>query len=155
MINENITQLNDPVFDKVTEIAANDQKVCEPILEKFLNNIKEELDSNEEFNLKHGYLALSKAIVYLSQSLCETEEQFMDELNAAQSVAINRVMPAILPEISENGEIIEEGYDLENLSVRRLMLTMGTTIDYIFWRNEISRYSETREEIEQEEQLAK
>lgn len=142
---------NDPVFEKIKEQNEADRAVVEPVLERVLEIFKEELDAENDFNIKHGYLVLSKAIVYLSQALCDTEEMFANELEAAQRLAIDRMMPAVLPKI-EDGKITEEGYDLENLSVRRLMMATGTLVDYIFWRNDISKYRESREAIEAEQE---
>lgn len=141
---------NDPVMDKIKVITEQDREIVDEAVGTILEHLKSKLDKQENFTLKHGYLTCAKAMIYLSQALCDSEEEFEAELNAAQVVAIDRVMPSILPKI-EDGKIVEEGYDLENLSVRRLMMTMGTTVDYIFWRNEISKYSETRAEIESEE----
>ena len=61
-------------------------------------------------------------------------------------------MPSILPKI-DGEKIIEEDYDMENLSIRRLMLSVGTLIDYIFWRSELSNYQKTRSELEEEESV--
>lgn len=148
---QNLDLQNDPVFDKVSELTRLDQEIADRTVTKFLDILKDELENSEDYGLKHGFIALSKTMIFLSQSLCENEEEFNAELHAAQNVAINRMVPAILPKIEE-GEIVEEGYDLENLSIRRIMMSIGTAIDYVFWRNEISKYSETREELEKQEQ---
>lgn len=141
---------NDPAMDKIKEITEQDRIIVDGAVGTILDHLKDKLENDKEFTLKHGYLTCAKALIYLSQALCDSEEQFQAELAAAQGVAIDRVMPSVLPKI-EDGKIVEEGYDLENLSVRRLMMTMGTAIDYIFWRNEVSKYSETREDLEKEE----
>lgn len=141
---------NDPAFDKVTEISIKDIEISKDFVDKTLKILKEEFDNKEDFTIKHGFLGLSKLIIALSQSLCENSDQYAYETGKAQDIVTKRIMPAILPKI--NGDkIIEEDYDMDDLSIRRIMLTMGTTIDYVFWRNDLSSYSEARAEIEEEE----
>ena len=38
----------------------------------------------------------------------------------------------------------EENFDLEDVSVRRILMAAGTLVDYTFWRNELARYAEMR-----------
>lgn len=141
---------NDPVFDKMTEVAKQDKLICDDFVNKTVELLKSELENKDNhFNVKHGFLSLSKSIIALAQSLCDNEEHYNEELIKAQSVVIDRVMPSILPKI-DGEKIIEEDYDMENLSIRRLMLSVGTLIDYIFWRSELSNYQKTRSELEKE-----
>lgn len=141
---------NDPVFDKITEITKEDKSICEDFVNKTIELLKSELESENDFTLKHGFLGLSKSIIALAQSLCDNEEHYNQELSKAQNVAIDRIMPSILPK-TDGEKITEEDYDMENLSIRRLMLSVGTLIDYIFWRSEVSNYSKTRTELEESE----
>lgn len=143
---------NDPVFDKLTEVTKQDKLICDDFVNKTVELLKSELENKDQFNIKHGFLGLSKSIIALAQSLCDNEEHYNQELIKAQSVVIDRVMPAILPKI-DGEKITEEDYDMENLSIRRLMLSVGTLIDYIFWRSELSNYQKTRSELEEEESL--
>lgn len=141
---------NDVVFEKIAEITKQDKLICDDFTNKTIELLRSELENKENgFNVKHGFLSLSKAIIALSQTLCDSEEHYNQELLKAQSVAIDRVMPAILPK-TDGDKIAEDDYDMENLSIRRLMMTIGTTIDYIFWRSELSNYSNTRVELEKE-----
>lgn len=144
------TLQNDPAFDKVSEISIKDVEISRQFVDKTLNVLKEEFDNNPDFTVKHGFLGLSKTILALSQSLCENSEQYSYEMGKAQDIATKKVMPSILPKL-DGDKIIEKDYDMEDLSIRRIMMTIGTVIDYVFWRNDLSRYSETRAEIEEEE----
>lgn len=141
---------NDQAFDKILEITKLDRNISEDFVNKTIELLKNELSNNKDFNIKHGFLGLSKCIVALAQTLCESEEEYNSEISKAQGIAINKVMNAIMPK-TKDGKIIEEGYDMEDLSIKRLMLVAGTVIDYIFWRTEFSHYSETREELEKSE----
>nr|UWI48869.1 hypothetical protein NZ312_12205 [Clostridioides difficile] len=37
------------------------------------------------------------------------------------------------------GKVINEDFDIEDLSVRRTMLTLGITIDYIMWKTDLAK----------------
>lgn len=139
---------NDIVFEKIAEITQQDKVITQNFVDKTVELLKEELENPENnFNIKHGFLGLSKAIIALTQSLCDNEEHYNNELSKAQAVAIDRMMPSILPKV-EDDKIVEDNYDMDNLSIRRLMMMIGTAMDYIFWRAELSNYSETRSELE-------
>lgn len=141
---------NDPAFDKVTEISVKDTEISREFVTKLIDLLKNELNENTEFGVKHGYLSLSRGIIALSQSLCENREEYLKEMEKAQDIATKRIMPAILPKVDKD-EIIDENYDMDDLSIRRIMMTIGTVIDYVFWRSDLAQYSEIREEIEKEE----
>lgn len=145
---ENTLQ-NDPAFEKVSEISVKDTEISKEFINKALELLREEFNNNDDFTIKHGFLSLSKLIIALAQSLCETSEEYVSEIEKAQNIATNKVMPAILPKFNED-ETIEDGYDMEDLSIRRIMMTMGSTIDYVFWRNDLSQYSDTRAKLEEE-----
>lgn len=148
---ENINLQNDVVFEKLAEMTIQDQSICKDFVEKTVELLRDKLENPEDqFNVKHGFLGLSKVLVALSQTLCEDEKHYNEELSKAQSVAIDRIIPAILPKV-EGEKIVESDYDMENLSIRRLMISLGAAIDYIFWRSELSNYSKTREDIENKE----
>jgi hypothetical protein len=51
----------------------------------------------------------------------------------------------------QDGKNVEEGSDLENLSIRRIMLALGTAVDYVIWRTELSNYQQVRENLEKNE----
>lgn len=144
------TLQNDPAFEKVREMTVKDAEISKEFVDKALDLLKEQFDNKEEFTIKHGFLGLSKLIIALTQSLCENEEQYHYEMIKAQDIVTNKVMPSILPKI-EDGEVVKNNYDMEDLSIRRIMMTTGTIIDYVLWRNDMSSYSAVRAEMEEEE----
>lgn len=146
------TQL-DPVMEQMQIDAQKDKELVEPVLQEVLNLLSDKLNvEGTEFKIKHGYTVVGKALVYLSQALCKSVEQFESEITEAQGLAVNRLVPALLPHI-ENGRIAEEGYDLENLSVRRIMMALGAGVDYVLWRTDMSNYQKERESIEVQEKV--
>ena len=65
---------NDPVFDKMTEVAKQDKLICDDFVNKTVELLKSELENKDNhFNVKHGFLSLSKSIIALAQSLCDDE----------------------------------------------------------------------------------
>ena len=144
----------DEAYSRIAEDSKKDNEIVNPVLDKILNVISEELKNNDDFLIEHGYMIAGRMLIYLSQAFCESEEMFNDEIDKAQRVAINRIMESIMPRV-ENGKIVEEGYDLENISIRRIMMSLGTAIDYALWRTKLSQYQNVRKEVEVEKKLEK
>lgn len=147
---DNIDTHVDEAFDTIKELNEKDTEIMQPVLEKLMTMLGEELSAKNEFGVKHGYMAVGKLLIYLSQSLCKDEEMFKEELDKSQELAINRIVQSILPKI-EDGKIVEQGYDLENLSIRRIMISLGTAVDYTLWRTELANYQEVRKRLEKED----
>jgi hypothetical protein len=135
----------DKVFEEVQDISKKDNEIMAPALEKILKVISDELDADNEFTVRQGYIALSKALVYISQALCENEEFFKKEIDAAQKIALEKVIPAMLPLIKD-GKIVDENYDKEDLSVRRMMMALAQAGEYIIWRMLVSNIQDIEKE---------
>lgn len=125
------------IFDEVQKVSQKDNEIMTPVLEKVLKVISDELDADNDFTVRQGYIALAKSLVYLSQALCDNEEFFRNEIDAAQKIALDKIIPAMLPNIKD-GKIIDENYDKENLSVRRMMMALAQSGEYIIWRMLVS-----------------
>lgn len=132
--------INDKIVDEIQETLDNDTRIVSEFSSKnIIDPLLEEIMKHEEFNIKHGFLSLAKAMVFLTRTYYNTDEEFDSDYKKAQDVAINRIINSITPKV-ENGEIVEENYDLENLSIRRLMLAFASSIDYTFWKLEVNSY---------------
>ena len=144
--NEKTIEYNkDEIFGEVQKVSQKDNEIMGPVLEKILKIISDELDADNDFTVRQGYIALTKSLVYLSQALCENEEFFRNEINAAQKIALEKVIPAMLPNV-EDGKIIDEDYDKENLSVRRMMMAIAQSGEYIIWRMLVSNLQDIENE---------
>ncbi|NRT64593.1 hypothetical protein B0P06_006068 [Clostridium saccharoperbutylacetonicum] len=135
----------DKVFEEVQDISKKDNEIMAPALEKILKVISDELDADNEFTVRQGYIALSKALVYISQALCENEEFFKKEIDAAQKIALEKIIPSMLPLIKD-GKIVDENYDKEDLSVRRMMMALAQAGEYIIWRMLVSNIQDIEKE---------
>lgn len=134
---------NDKIFEEAQKFSQKDNEIAAPVLEKMLELISNELDADNEFTVRQGYIALTKAFVYLSQALCEDEEFFRKEIDAAQRIALDKVIPAMLPTIKD-GKIVDEDYDQENLSIRRMMMALAQSGEYIIWRMLVTNLQEMK-----------
>jgi hypothetical protein len=143
---DNSQQLKDPVFEAVRQISEKDGKISERAVAKFVEVLKTLFDNDEEFTTKHGFIALGRAIVYLSQTFCKDNEHFEIEVEKAENLAVEKMLPSIMP-VMQDGKIIGD-FDAEDTSVRRVIMALGTAIDYTIWRNELSQYAEMRAKLE-------
>lgn len=144
---ENVTQMNDPVFDLVNEKVKADQEISERCVTEFIGIIKKFLEEDEEFTTKHGFLALGRTIVYLTQTFCKDNEHFEYEIEKANALAVDKMMLSLMPAMKD-GKIIDENFDQEDVSLRRVLMAIGALVDYTFWRNELSNYAQKRAELE-------
>ena len=148
--NEKTIKFNkDEIFEEVQKFSQKDNEIATPILEKILKVISDELDADNDFTVRQGYIALTKSLVYLSQALCENEEFFKNEIDAAQRIALEKVIPAMLPSIKD-GKILDENYDKENLSVRRMMMALAQSGEYIIWRMLVSNIHDIENQANEE-----
>lgn len=144
--NEKTIEYNkDEIFGEVQKVSQKDNELVTPVLEKILKVISDELDADNGFTVRQGYIVLIKSLVYLSQALCESEEFFRNEIDAAQKIALEKVVPAMLPKVKE-GKVIDEEYDKENLSVRRMMMAIAQSGEYIIWRMLVSNLQDIKNE---------
>lgn len=131
----------DKIFEEVQKVSQKDNEIMAPALEKILKVISDELDADNEFTVRQGYIALNKALVYLSQALCEDEEFFRNEIDSAQRIALEKVVPSMLPSVKD-GKITDESYDKEDLSVRRMMMALAQAGEYVIWRMLVSNFQD-------------
>ncbi|MGO0862627.1 hypothetical protein, partial [Clostridioides difficile] len=124
--------------EQIKMINEEDNKIVSNIVDNFINKIYDEINNNENFSLKHGFLTIGKLLVILAQSLCDNEEHFSKECDLAKDIVLNKIMEAIMPKV-DCGKVINEDFDIEDLSIRRIMLTLGITIDYIMWKTDLAK----------------
>lgn len=144
--------LQDETLIKIQEEAEKDNAIVENVIGKVIEILNQELSADNDFYIKHGYMVIGRVLVYLSQALCKDEAMFIAELEKAREIAVNRMIDSVLPKV-EDGKIVEEGYDMENLSIRRIMMSLGTAVDYALWKTEMSQYQNIRKDMEVQEQV--
>ena len=140
---ETIVEQFDPVIDYLKELQIRDAKIADPFIQEMLDMIKDKLENVDGFETKHAYIALSRTIAFVTQTMCKDQDEFLAELNSARRIVDNKIFPAIIP-ADENGNL-PEGFDNEDLSIRRLMLLVPNFIDALFWKVDMSNYQEIRE----------
>ncbi|MCR3758661.1 hypothetical protein [Clostridium felsineum] len=129
----------DPTIQKAIKITKDNDLITKDFVDKTLSELSELIsDENTEFNIKHGFQALAKCINYLGEGLCDSYEDFQNELAITHKLISEKVMQAIPSE------------DMENFSLRRLMILSGSLIDYVFWREALGDCV-NREELDDKE----
>ena len=141
----------DAILEQIKEDRIKDCQMIEEFLDKIAPVIREALEDEQSgFNLKHAFLALSRAQILLSQSYCDSPEHFKSETEKAEKNAIEKVIPSLMPKM-EGDKIIEENYDMENLSLRRVIMTLASALDYAFWKTDVKAYTDLRNAAEEKE----
>lgn len=143
----NTNEMTDPVFKKISDTTENDKVIAEQVVQKISALLKESLDEIEDFTVKHAFLALSRSMGYLTQVFTENPEEFAEEMDKANFLAVEKMMPSIMPKM-QDGKIIEEDFDKDDLSLKRILMALSCAVDYTFWRNELAHYSEMRNQEE-------
>lgn len=146
---ENVAmQMIDPVFEKVNEQIKKDNTIAEKCVNEFADVLNKFISEDSEFTQKHGFIALGRTLVYLTQTLCKDADHFESEIEKANALMADKMMTSLMP-LTKDGKIVEENYDIEDVSVRRVLMALGCGVDYVFWRNELSNYAEKRVDIEE------
>lgn len=145
-------QMIDPVFEKVNEQIKKDNEIAEKCVNKFADTLNDFMRDDKEFSMKHGFIALGRTLVYLTQTLCKDAQHFEQEVEKANTLMADKMMTSLMP-LTQDGKIVDKDYDIEDVSVRRVLMALGCGVDYVFWRNELSSYSEKRTDIEEENTL--
>lgn len=140
-------EMADPVFKKITETTENDKQIAEVAVKKISELLKGLLDEVDDFTVKHAFLALSRSMGYLTQAFTNSPEEFEEEMDKANALAVEKMMPSIMPKM-QDGKIIEEDFDMNDLSLKRILMALSCAVDYTFWRNELAHYSEIRKQEE-------
>ena len=150
MAKENANMQTDPVFDKINDRMNNDKKVAMDFTNDIIDMLHKGLKRGK-LNLTQVYIALADALIGVTQALCEDEEHYKAEYNIANKMATNKVIPVFLPKLTADGKIPED-YDKENLSIRRIMFTLASSIEYALWRGQLAYYQGMREQEEEQEE---
>lgn len=140
-------EISDPVFDKISKITETDHRIAEEAISDISVMLKEYLDNKEDFTVKHAFLALSRSMGYLTKVFTNSPEEFDMEMEKANKLAVEKMMPSIMPKM-QDGKIIEENFDMEDLSLRRVLMALSCAVDYTFWKNELAHYSKIRSQEE-------
>lgn len=113
----------DPSVQKALETVAKDDAISKDFINETLNRINVLMkDKNTEFNINHGFQALGKCINFLGQLLYPSLEAFQNDLVLSHKIVVENVMESLPDE------------DLNNFSLKRLMMVSGSLIDYVYWR---------------------
>lgn len=137
----------DPVFEKIKDEHSRLRAVAEPVALELLDLIKEEYKNNDEFTIKAALLTMSQLAMYVGQSLYSSHEDFTKDLEIVDKQTLHRVLQSFYPQMDGN-VIKEEDYDLGNLSLRRIFITLAGAMDASLWQASLAEYPEDREAYE-------
>ena len=132
-------------FNKDTEAAkklADDlHRYCEDIL----------LNRSHEFggiDFQRLFLALGYNLISVASILCEKDTYEVDAARA-KYLAENKIVPSVMP-LCRDGEIVDEDFEKDDLSLKKLLMSVGFSLENMIWRNELNFYSTKREELEKD-----
>lgn len=120
---------SDVQVQKAIKITKDNEEITRDFVNKTLLELESLIhDEDNKFNVKNGFQALAKCIVYLNEQLFDSYKDFQNELSIAHKLTVKGI------------EQLELSKDFENISFRTLMLISGSLIDYVFWREALGNY---------------
>ena len=139
---------DDETFKAIRQLQDKENNLSVPAVEDIMKIMKTNLEAKSDFNVMTAYNSLAKCIMFTSQAVCGNEEHYNAELEKSHELAVKKFMPMISPQPNAEGNI--EINDEEDYSLRRLMMALAHTMDYVLWRVLLADYSEIRQDIEEE-----
>lgn len=120
---------SDEQVQKAIKITKDNDEITRDFVDKTLLELKNLIyDEDNKFNVKNGFQALAKCIVYLNEQLFDSYKDFQNELSIAHKLTVEGIKQ------------LELSQDFEKISFRTLMLISGSLIDYVFWREALGKY---------------
>lgn len=120
---------NDVQVQKAIKITKDNDEITRDFVDKTLLELQDLIhDEHNKFNVKNGFQALAKCIIYLNEQLFNSYEDFQNELSIAHKLTVESI------------EQLENSQDFENISFSTLMLISGSLIDYVFWKEALEKY---------------
>lgn len=138
----NIDLSNDVVNDIVQKIQ-DSRKDVKGLVDNIMDVIKKYFNDNPDIKsselVKRAYIATAGAIFSISQGFYENEEEYLTDLEKIRQAGVEKIVPIIMQLGDENPDM---------LAFYRIMMSLGASIDYVFWQNDFSKYSALRAEKE-------
>lgn len=120
---------NDVQVQKAIKITKDNDEITRDFVDKTLLELENLIYAEDnKFNVKNGFQALAKCIVYLNEQLFDSYKDFQNELSIAHKLTVEGIKQ------------LELSQDFENISFRTLMLIAGSLIDYVFWKEALGKY---------------
>lgn len=120
---------SDVQVQRAIKITKDNDEITKDFVDKTLLELQNLIhDEDNKFNVKNGFQALAKCIVYLNEQLFDSYKDFQNELSIAHKLTVEGIKQ------------LENSQDFENISFSTLMLISGSLIDYVFWRESLGKY---------------
>lgn len=151
----------DPVFVKAIKYTEEDNKNTDDFVDELLGICHEKLTKNE-LTPKELFIALGKTIMYTTQTMCASEQEFKEDVAKANRLVTENVFPSLganaeNEELNKSGIVTYNGkFDIDNFKIKTLMQVSAALISYTYWKTNYSRaIEEYKEEQEQEKEQTK
>lgn len=120
---------SDVQVQRAIKITKDNDEITKDFVDKTLLELQNLIhDEDNKFNVKNGFQALAKCIVYLNEQLFDSYKDFQNELSIAHKLTVEGIKQ------------LENSQDFENISFSTLMLISGSLIDYVFWRESLGKH---------------
>lgn len=120
---------SDVQVQKAIKITKDNDEITRDFVDKTLLELENLIyDEDNKFNVKNGFQALAKCIVYLNEQLFDSYKDFQNELSIAHKLTVESIRQ------------LKFSQDFENVSFSTLMLIAGSLIDYVFFREALGKY---------------
>lgn len=140
----------DPIFDLIGDITKRDNMIADSIVDDIIDIINKRLNEDDEFKAKNGFLALSKVIMTLSQGLCKDKDDFLKQYDKALNLANDKIIECFYP-VTNDGKIVDDNYDNDDLSLKRIIMALAMTIHVAYYRTELAGYNSLRQNLENDD----
>lgn len=144
-----INEPKDLVLEEVNRIASENREKALPLAKEIADLIYKRLEEDETLEIKHAFLSLASANLFVSQSICKDADEYNDEISQAERLAVDKIANSLMP-LMRDGQVVEENFDINDLKTGRVVMALALAVDYITWKTEFGQYAKKREELEAE-----
>lgn len=147
-----------PEVEEALEETKENDELMRPLVDEIVKSLIEKIDDPDCFlDSNSSFSVLAKSITYLSQMYCDSHDHFNDELRIVNDLVTTNVMASLGAYADDdqvfNKVVYNDEVDLENFTLRRLMMLSASIIEYTLWRLKLNKKIEEKvqKEIQEKE----